>query len=159
MLALEDRELCYLQIHTDAASVQLFDEQFTAVVGFLIDPFIGLNFLNEAYRLLQSGGLFFATIPTAEWGHTLRDELEIEASFARFLTKNGETVTVPSTLIPVDQLNKMLAHSGFQDISVTSHSLPRNTNPISSDIQRVADKKKIAIYELPVIHFITATKP
>ncbi|MDA2934805.1 class I SAM-dependent methyltransferase [Acidobacteria bacterium AH-259-D05] len=159
MLALEDREPCLLQVYADAASVPLFDKQFTALVGFLIDAFIGLNFFSEAYRLLEPGGLFFATTPTAEWGHTLRDDLGIDGSVARFLTKGQETVIVPSTLIPVDQLNEMLAHTGFQNISITSHCLPWNADhPISPDIQQVADKKEIAVHELPIVHFITATK-
>lgn len=159
MLALKDRELSTLRVHSDAAAVPISDGQFISVVGFLIDPFIGLNFFSEAYRLLQSAGLLFATTPSAEWGHTLRDVLEIEASYARFVTKDGDTVIVPSTLIPVDQLSDMLKHSGFQDVSITSHCLPRDTNPISPDIQRVADTKKIEVHDLPVIQFITATKP
>lgn len=159
MLALADRELCLLQVHADAASVPLFDEQFAALVGLLIDPFIGLNFFSEAYRLLKPGGLFFVTTPTAEWGHPLRDDLIIDRSVAQFLTKSGKTVIVPSTLIPVDQLNEMLSYTGFQNISITPHCLPCDADPISPDIKRVADKKEIAVHELPIVHFITATKP
>src|SRR6266498_225552 len=148
-----------LRVHADAASVPLFDEQFAVVVGFLIDPFIGLNFFSEAYRLLRSRGLFLATTPTAEWGVSLRNELKIETSSARFLTKGGATIAVPSTLIPPNQIEEMLDHSGFHEILVTPHCLPKNTSPVSPDIQQVAEKKKIGIHELPIIHLITANKP
>ncbi len=159
MLGIKERESCYLRVHADAASVPLFDEQFAVVVGFLIDPFIGLNFFSEAYRLLRSRGLFLATTPTAEWGVSLRNELKIETSSARFLTKGGATIAVPSTLIPPNQIEEMLDHSGFHEILVTPHCLPKNTSPVSPDIQQVAEKKKIGIHELPIIHLITANKP
>ena len=88
MLALKDRESCLLQVYADATSVPLFDEQFTAVVGFLIDPFIGLGFFTEALRLLVPNGLLLATTPAAEWGLSLRGNKEPEVSSARFLTKS-----------------------------------------------------------------------
>lgn len=159
MLALENREPCLLQIHSDATSVPLFDQQFSAVAGFLVDPFIGLNFLTEVNRLLKPGGMFFLTTPTIEWGKTLRDELEMEASYARFIKKNGKIVNVASILISEDYLKKMSEYCGFEKVTITSHCMPRNTQTISPDIQRVADKKGVSVHDLPIVHFITAKKP
>ena len=136
MLSIEDREPSLLRIQSDATSIPIFKEQFSAVIGFLVDPFLGLNFLNEAFRLLTPGGVLFFTTPTEEWGKPLRNTLEIEASFSRFITKNGDTVIVASTLISDEKLNQMLQHIGFTNINITSHCLPKEAGPISSDIQR-----------------------
>ncbi|MGA1839687.1 MAG: class I SAM-dependent methyltransferase [bacterium] len=158
MLALEDREQSIMRIHADATAVPLFDQQFSAVIGFLVDSFIGLNFLKEVYRLLKPGGLLLATTPTPEWGHPLRVDLEFEVSFARFITKKEETVIVASTLNSDKKLNKMLQQCGFEGISVTSHCLPENAKTISPDIKKVADKKGISVYKLPIVHLIRAFK-
>lgn len=159
MLELQDREPCCLRIHADATDMPLLDGQFIAVVGFLIDPFIGLNLFSEVFRLLRGGGVFFASTPTLEWGLSLRNALAMDASSARFLTKHQETVIVPSTLIRAEKLDEMLTHTGFQDIQVTSHCLPRTANQISPDIQCVAEEREIEVYELPIIHLISAKKP
>ncbi len=159
MLELQDREPCCVRIHADATDMPLLDDQFIAVVGFLIDAFIGLNFFNEAFQLLRRGGVFFASTPTSEWGLPLRKGLTMEASSARFLTKQTQTVIVPSTLIRAEKLDEMLTHTGFQDIQVTSHCLPRTANQISPDIQCVAEEREIEVYELPIIHLISAKKP
>lgn len=158
MLELQDRESCCVRMLADATDVPLLDDQFIAVVGFLIDPFIGLNFFSEAFRLLRVGGVFFASTPTSEWGLPLRNELAMEASSAQFLTKQNETVILPSTLIPTEKLGEMLAHTGFQDIQVTSHCLPKTANQISPDIQCVAKQREIEVYELPIIHLVSANK-
>jgi ubiquinone/menaquinone biosynthesis C-methylase UbiE len=159
MLALTPREPCCLRLHADATSIPLFDEQVGAVVGFLIDPFAGLNFFSEAYRVLAPGGWFFATTPTAGWGLPLREEIEVEASFTRFVTRDSKIVEVPSTLIPQDQLTEMLEYLGFERVSVRSHSLPPGTGPISNDILRVAKAKGIDVYSLPLVHLVSAFKP
>lgn len=159
MLSIEEREPSLLRIQADATSVPIFKEQFSAVIGFLVDPFLGLNFLNEAFRLLTPGGILFFTTPTEEWGKPLRDTLEIEASFSRFLTENGDTVIVASTLISDEHLNRMLQHIGFTNVNITSHCLPKEADPISPDIQRVANEKGISVHNLPIIHIVAAVKP
>jgi len=158
MLSIEDREPSILRIQADATSIPIFKEQFSAIVGFLIDPFLGLNFLSEAFRLLIPGGVLFFTTPTEEWGKPLRNKLEIEASFSRFLTENGETVIVASTLVSDQKLNQMLQHIGFTNIRITSHCLPKEADPISPDIQRVADEKGISVHDLPIIYLVSAEK-
>jgi SAM-dependent methyltransferase len=159
MLALHGRETSLLKILADATSVPFFDEQFKAVVGFLVDPFVGMCFFGEAFRLLVGGGLLLFTTPTADWGHSLRGEREPQASLARFLTKNKFIVEVPSTLLSPTKLEEMLSHSGFKEVLVTDHCLPDDAECISPDVQSVADKRGIAVSELPIIHLITAFKP
>ena len=159
MLSIEEREPSLLRMQADATSVPIYKEQFSAVIGFLVDPFLGLNFISEAFRLLNPGGILFFTTPTEEWGKPLRDALETEASFSRFLTEDGNTVKVASTLISDEQLNRMLQHIGFTRINITSHCLPKESDPISPDIQKVADKKGISVHNLPIIHLVAAGKP
>jgi SAM-dependent methyltransferase len=158
MLALGDREPSLLRVHADATSIPLFDGQFAAVVGFLIDPFVGLCFFAEASRLLVEGGLLLATSPAAEWGHALRGHREPEASLARFITKRRDTVLVPSALITKPKLAEMLSYCGFQAISVTDHFLPSDADVISPDIQTVADRRAIDVHNLPILYLVHAAK-
>jgi SAM-dependent methyltransferase len=157
MLGLEPRESCLLKLHADATSIPLFDNQFAALVGFLIDPFIGLNFFSEAHRLLRTNGRFLATTPSNEWGSSLREE---NLLYANFIGKDsGETVEVASTLVSQSRIKEMLGHVGFIDVLVTPCNLPEGAKPISADIQKVASKKGISVSELPVIYLIQARKP
>lgn len=159
MLAIEERETCLLRVHADAISTPFLDEQFSVIAGFLIDPFIGLCFFTEAYRLLVPGGTLLATTPTIKWGKSLRGDKEPEASLACFLTKNEKRVKVPSILIPRNKIIQMLSYCGFQSITVTGHTLPRDATPVSPDIRTAADKDKINVHELPIIDLIQALKP
>src|SRR5712671_4605883 len=51
MLEIPDREPCLLRLHADATNIPTVAGEFTGVVGFLVDPFIGLDFLREAFRV------------------------------------------------------------------------------------------------------------
>jgi SAM-dependent methyltransferase len=159
MLALEPREKSILRIHADATSVPIFDAQFEYVVGFLIDPFIGLAFFAEAYRLLKPGGILVATTPSAEWGFALRGRVDADAaSTARFITKKKETVEVPSTLVPVRRIEEMLLFSGFHEIETYSQALPAGTAPISPDVETAAIRARVDLHDLPLIDLIKAVK-
>jgi SAM-dependent methyltransferase len=159
MLALMNRETCLLRVHANATAIPLYDRQFNAIIGFLIDPFIGLNFFSEAFRLLGPGGLFLATTPTVEWGHALRGNKDPEASYARFITKNNKEVNVPSMLIEKGKIKDMLEFTGFREVIINQHSLPQGTTIISPDIRKVADGENIDVFTLPIIYLIQATKP
>src|SRR5688572_10473153 len=52
MLRLEGREDCIIKICHAAETLPFLDGQFAVVAGFLCDPFLGLNFLAESYRVL-----------------------------------------------------------------------------------------------------------
>jgi SAM-dependent methyltransferase len=159
MLALRNREPCLLRVHADATSAPLFDAQFEAVVGFLIDPFIGLNLFAECHRLLRQGGVFLATTPAEEWGRALRGASDPNVSTARFITKDKTTVTVPSTLVPRQKIQDMLIHSGFQDVVTWSQPLPTACGPISSDVEAAAERAAVDVFALPLIYLIRAVKP
>jgi SAM-dependent methyltransferase len=154
-----DREPAVVRILADAASVPLFDAQFSAVVGFLIDSFIGLAFFAEAYRLLLPGGVLFVTVPAAEWGYSLRGSKEPEVSVARFITKSRHTVLVPSTLITGTRIDEMLRYCGFQFISIDFEPLPPGVTPISPDVETAASSYGVAVHELPLVYLIRASKP
>lgn len=160
MLSLKDREDCLLKIHADATSVPLFDEQFSAIIGFLVDPFMGFNFIKEAYRLLKRNGLFFITTPAFKWGNSLRGEEE--RYIARFLEKgNRGCVDLPSILYKTKTLRKILKYSGFKKrVKISSHCLPKQVveSQISDDIKKVAEKVSGSLYKLPVVTFIETKK-
>jgi SAM-dependent methyltransferase len=158
MLALKNREKCLLRVHGDAASIPLFDAQFEAVIGFLADPFIGLQFFAEAWRVLRPGGLLLVSTPTPDWGHTLRGTEEPEASYATFLTKTNKQVQVASTLIPRERLESMLQLLNYSQIAITHHLLPVETKPVSDDVKNAAEKKRLTEYTLPLIYLVCATK-
>jgi SAM-dependent methyltransferase len=160
MLALEDRESSALRVLADATSVPLFDKQFSGVVGFLIDPFIGLAFFSEAHRLLVPAGFLLVTSPAAEWAISLRGHEEPEASSARFVKKDrSSVVVVPSTVMSSTRIAEMLAFSGFEGITITQHCLPEGTEPVSPDIQVVAGRQEVEVHEIPILYVIRANRP
>lgn len=159
MLCLAEREASLLRIHADATAVPLAGQQFSAVVGFLIDPFIGLGFFAEAFRILVPGGYLLFTTPAWEWGSSLRGNSDPDASSARFVTKRRETVLVPSMILPVNKIEEMLAYCGFEAVGISQHNLPRDAGPISPDIEQAAQRKGVGVYELPILYLALAVRP
>jgi ubiquinone/menaquinone biosynthesis C-methylase UbiE len=143
MLQVTPREHSLIRVVHQAEHLPFLDEQFSCVTSFLCDPFLGLNFLAEAYRVLKRGGLFIATTPAHEWGNTLRTILKMDKHSTRFITREGKVV-VPSVLVPITQLREMLSRTGFtqQDLSVTTHTLPRTTNAHELEILYLVVCKK-----------------
>ncbi len=160
MLEVQPREDCLLRILHDAESLPFLDSQFCCVTAFLCDPFLGLNFLWEVYRVLSPNGLFVATTPSYEWGVALRKELQINTSLTRFTTKAGTQVVVPSILIPSDRLIEMLKLAGFRQdrVQLKRHRLPPNASPISQDISVPAQKLGYNVHELDILYSIVAEK-
>jgi hypothetical protein len=160
MLALEDREPALLRVHADACAIPLFPHQFAAVVGFLIDPFFGLQSLHEAHRMLVTGGRLFLTVPTAIWGTALRRELGIDEMTTRFKTVDGESkVILPSVLHPPERIHQMMEIAGFTEVQVLDHCLPQGEPTISPDITSVAEVLHQDVWTIPVIHSIRARRP
>jgi SAM-dependent methyltransferase len=159
MLAVSPREESLLRVLADATNVPLLDSQFSAVVGFLVDSFIGLCFFAEAYRLLLPRGVLLLTTPAAEWGHALRGSQEPDVSSARFVNRAGEIVTVPSTLIASNKIAEMLSHCGFESISIYPVPLPADVHSISPDVAAAASRAGKSLRALPLIYLIAASKP
>ena len=159
MLELPQREPCLLQLFANACDIPLVSQQFLGVVGFLVDPFIGLNCLAEAYRMLKDGGRILLTTPTREWGFDLRQRLGIDPMMTHFKKiATEETVLLPSLLHSKEQLNTMLIHTGFRDVEIYDYCLPAGERPVSADIESVAQSRGINVYKLPVIHTIRAIR-
>lgn len=159
MLAVEPREQSSLRIHADACSMPLLGRQFAAVVGFLVDPFMGLDFLAEAYRMLIDGGLLLLTVPTLEWGRPLREELEIDIMTTRFkLLGTEKSVVLPSLLHTPERIEEMLRITGFVEIAVTAGYISDEEKIVSPDIQCVCTARNIRPSQLPIIHLITAQR-
>jgi SAM-dependent methyltransferase len=155
MLSLQPREEARLRVLHDAEELPFPDRAFGSVVAFLCDAFLGLNFLSEAHRVLQPGGVLCGTTPSHEWGVALRDELEIDVMSTRFILKGGVT-HVSSFLYPQSELNEMLVHTGFSDVEVLAHSLPDDVTTVSEDIIRPAERLGRPPHELPVLYSFLA---
>lgn len=159
MFALEGREASLLQIHADACHIPLVPQQFGTVVGFLVDPFMGLACLAEAYRMLIDGGRLLLTVPTLQWGKNLREHLEIDVMTTRFKMLGTEKfVVMPSILHSKDRIEGMLALTGFREIVIYDHCLVEGEDPISPDITSVCEALNIDCFQLPVIHTIRAQR-
>jgi len=159
MLTIEPREPCLLRILHRAEELPFLEQTFSAVVAFLCDPFLGLDFLAEAYRVLREGGLFVATTPAYEWGAPLREQLNIGSATTRFFTRSG-TVLAPSVLVKREQLARMAETAGFdrRRLHVTAHRLPADASPISPDISAPAQKIGCDVHELDILYRLVASK-
>lgn len=159
MLTINPREKCLLRVKHKAENLPFMDNEFSCVTSFLCDPFIGLNFLSETYRVLKPGGLFLATTPSYEWGIALRTTLDINPSTTRFITNKNETVEVPSTLISKAQITEMIKHVGFSsDILLKSLRLPVSTDVISDDITKAANALNCDAKSIDILYMILAWK-
>jgi SAM-dependent methyltransferase len=157
MLNLREREECLLKVHADAAEIPLASTQFSAVIGFLADPYMGLSFFSEAFRLLREGVLLL-TAPSCEWGISLRGSSEPARSEARFVNRERRTLSVPSILMSEAEIKSKLEYCGFIDVSITKHTLPASAAPVSPDIERAANARGVDVHEIPILYVITAKR-
>ena len=152
MLRLPDREPARLRVLHDAEELPFPDGEFSSVVAFLCDGFLGLNFLTEAHRVLRPGGVLCGTTPSYEWGTKLRELLEIDIMSTRFILKGGGLALVPSFLYRETQLREMLNRAGFNGRSeIRAHAVPTDSSPISEDITRPAEHLGFAPTQLPIL--------
>lgn len=160
MLELSPREECLFRILHDAERLPFLDESFSCVAAFLCDPYLGLNFLTDSFRVLEVGGIFVATTPAFEWGTALRKELCIDSSETRFKTLAGPELRVPSVLVSAEHLLSMLVRAGFDktSVSIEKHSLPSKSEPVSEDVITSAQHLDVSIHELDLIYLVVATK-
>jgi SAM-dependent methyltransferase len=160
MLGIPTREPSLLQVLHRAEELPFIDEQFSCVAAFLCDPFLGLNFLAESYRVIKPGGLFIGTTPAYEWGATLRKELSLDPNETRFIARDESKIVVPSVLVSRQQLSEMLAAAGFEPahLVIESHRLPLGTKPVSPDIERPAKSLGMSPFELEILYTIVGKK-
>lgn len=155
MFALKEREPSFLQVHADACNIPLVSGQFSSVVGFLVDPFLGLDCLAEAYRMLADQGQLLFTVPTREWGEGLREQLGIDVMTTRFkLIGTEKIVRLPSLLHHKSRIFEMLKVSGFKDIEISDHCLPKDEEKVSPDISSVCKSRQVKAHELPIIYIV-----
>ena len=161
MLEQGNREPCLVRILHDAERLPFLDAQFSCVTSFLCDPFLGLDFLGESFRVLGADGLFIATTPTLEWGHVLRRVISIDDSQTRFKTKAvGPDLKVPSALVSRERLIQMLEWVGFtlSRLEVTVLRLPTDSPSVSDDIEIAANNLACRVNEVDLLYLVVATK-
>jgi SAM-dependent methyltransferase len=159
MLEVHPREACALRVLQRAESLPFLGAEFACVTAFLCDPFLGLEFLAESYRVLRRGGILIATTPAYEWGAPLRKALGISTNTTRFITKEG-IIVVPSVIVPQLQLTDMLRRVGFDQtkLKISRHRLPQGAEPISQDISAPASAVGCNVHELDILYCIIAEK-
>jgi SAM-dependent methyltransferase len=160
MLKVEPRESCLLRVLHSAERLPFPDGEFNCATAFLCDAFIGLNCLTEIHRVLKRRGIFIGTLPSYEWGKPLRDQLGIEIFQTRFVTGRGETVILPSVLVPASQISEMLVVAGFQPdcIRISKHRLPATVTQVSPDVEKPANILGCSPYQLDLIYTIYAVR-
>ncbi len=159
MFELPGREECSLKVLADACHVPLVSRQCSTVVGFLIDPFIGLECLAEAHRMLVPDGGILLTLPTQRWGTTLRASLGLDVMTTRFkLVGTESAIVLPSILHAPAQLRQMMEIVGFRDIEILDHAVAKDDKSVSPDISSVCTELKVDVSELPIIHTVRATR-
>lgn len=159
MLSVTPREPCLLKVLADARDVPLCSQQFSAIVGFLVDPFMGADFVAQAFRLLTPNGRLLLTIPTRQWGVALRRTLGINESTTRFkVFATDNLVVLPSHLFSKHELAGMLRVAGFRDVTIDDHCLSIHDIPVSPDITAAADAIQADRHQLPILHSIFASR-
>jgi SAM-dependent methyltransferase len=159
MLSLKPREDAFIRILHDAEELPFPDGEFACVAAFLCDPFLGLNFLAEARRVLSDGGILIGTTPSEQWGRPLRDALGLDPMVTRFVLAGGQEMTAPSAIYSNKQLHEMLRVVGFREskIDINTHTLPDGTDPVSEDILTPAKTSGLSPYSLGILSsFIAA---
>ena len=158
MLSLKPRENAVVRVLHEAEDLPFPDREFACVAAFLCDPFLGLNFLAEARRVLSDGGILIGTTPSEQWGRTLRKALELDPMMTRFVLAGGQEITAPSAIYPNKQLHEMLRTVGFREsrINISTHTLPDGTDPVSEDIVSPAKELGLSPYSLGILSSFTA---
>jgi SAM-dependent methyltransferase len=153
MLSLANREPARLRVLHDAEALPFPDEEFSSVVAFLCDGFLGLNFLSEAHRVLKPDGVLCGTTPSYEWGAALRELLEIDVMSTRFVLQGGGRALVPSFVYRETQLKEMLELAGFSGPNeIRAHALPKDVLVVSNDILLPAERLGVAPNKLPILY-------
>lgn len=162
MLALSKREDCLIRIVQSAENLPFLNNQFNCIVALLCDPYWGLEFLAECYRVLTPGGVFIATLPDHEWGTALRTSLGYNTKYAKFkLEKGGADVLIPSNLASIEQIESMMTVSGFKEkIKISRAFLPEDISieMLSEDIKVAAKHKNVDPHHIPIITVISTIK-
>jgi len=160
MLELTPREESLIRIHADGLEMPFMDNSFDLVVSFLCDPFLGMEFLSEAFRVLKKDGILLFTTPAYNWGKALRDKIGLEINETRFITKDEKTVKVPSILIKSSQVIEMLDYLGFENHSIKFIEIKLNENikTISKDILASAERQDKSPYDIELLNLFYGKK-
>lgn len=158
MLQVKPREECFIRVRCDARNTPFLDNSFDLAAAFLFDPFNDESLYHEVYRLLDSGGIFIATLPSLAWGSLLRCHLNLPIDQTRFYTSSGEVILAPSFLSSPSEIVAHLVGAGFTDIDVRDGYLPTDTEVVSPDIILAADAAGKSVDSIPIISALRAVK-
>jgi ubiquinone/menaquinone biosynthesis C-methylase UbiE len=157
MLRLTPRERSFARIQADASSLPFSDNCFSVVTAFLFDPFNTESFLEEAARVLAKDGLFVGTLPSLEWGRSLRRLRNHPLDRATFLSTSREAVACPSFLTSNQEIERRLDQAGFSKVSISEVLLPASATRVSPDISDAARCLGVLHFQLPILTLAVAT--
>jgi SAM-dependent methyltransferase len=136
----------------NACQTELPRGSFGLIVSALGDPYNCPAFWQEVARLLEPGGLCLFTTPAWEWASRFR--APHEQSYAAFEIAGGNTVLVPSKILPLDQQARMVADAGLlivDAVGLTPECLSGTCSPkllVTPETMR-----------LPIVRGFTAQRP
>jgi SAM-dependent methyltransferase len=129
----------------DALNPALPTGNFGLIVASLGDPYNCRRFWISAAALLEPHGICLFTTPAHEWASRFRDASMPSA--AEFVVGNGDTVLVPSKILPLVEQIQLLANSGLQVVETQSLSAAELSGPPSPKLLLTAETLHLAIVQ------------
>jgi len=127
-------------------------------VAFLYDPFNVPDLYRELSRVLKAGGTFLGSLPSYEWGKSLRQLRGYSLDKARLITSSGETLERDSHLMSRHEIESHLWRAGFSNVEITDISLPYGEYALSPDVVDPARKAGLSPFELPLLTIVRSWK-
>jgi SAM-dependent methyltransferase len=158
MLSLQPRENARIRIRCDARGLPFHAGVFAGVAAFLFDPYNESSTYEEIARVLAPRGIFVGTLPSHRWGALLRQLRGYSQGRARFRTRNGEFVEVPSLLSSDGELTCRLRAAGLEPEVLVDLRLPPDVAQVSPDIRDPACEAGVTPHQLPIVKLIAARR-
>jgi ubiquinone/menaquinone biosynthesis C-methylase UbiE len=135
-----------------ADQLPALDNDLTAVVASLGDPYNEFGFWREAWRVLRPNGRVLFTTPTHEWATAYRKGGN--QNVAEFELTDGRKINAPSLILEVDEQLDLMRSAGFRTLAIQEVAL--------DDIDRGRISYKLTLAELkcaPIVRAYLAQKP
>ena len=146
------------RIRCDALGLPFCSESFAAVVALLYDPYNRPRLYKEVQRVLRRGGIFIGTLPSIDWGTTLRRIRKYRVDRVRFIAKSGKKVMIDSILVGRKELMRQVEAAGLSLNEAQQLYLPAKVQKISPDVTTPAEKLGLTPETLPLLTLVIARR-
>lgn len=136
------------------------ESHFDGVFAFLADSYNVPRFYKEAWRVLSTGGFLLLTCPTKVWAKTLRQGGDESLHYARFTTREGKIVSIPSITWSKEEYYSLLEYAGFSVVLYEEFCLPLDypSSRIPETIRLPARRLGTEVSRLPLVAAVFAEK-